>query len=277
MQAEAVTVSKLLTEAARDAQSPGRLDAELVLAHALGRPRSWLYAHAGDLLGASQVLAFRQLWARRCAGEPYAYLVGEREFHGRRFVVGPGVLVPRPDSECLLQAALQRWPADGDGVCIDAGSGSGILAICFALERPQARVLAIERSPTALRMAVANARSLGAELAFLRGDWLSAMQPASAAMVLSNPPYLAEDDPHLVDLRHEPREALVSGIDGLDAIRALAGQAGRVLQSGGWLLCEHGASQGAAVRSIFAAHGYAQIETLRDLEARERVTGGLRS
>lgn len=252
------------------------IDAELLLAQVLGRNRAGLYARLSAPSDADVAARFGALWRRRCAGEPYAYLVGEREFHGRRFRVDPSVLIPRPDTETLLEAALERWPQAASGVLVDAGTGSGVLAISFQLERPAACVLAVDASATALRIAAGNAQALGAPVRFWRGDWLGALADRSVDMLLSNPPYLAEDDPHLPELLRagEPRSALVADDAGLGDLVRLADAGLRVLRRGGWCLCEHGASQGAAVRALLHARGYEQVRTLPDLAGRERVSLG---
>lgn len=271
------TWSQLLRTAC--AQAPPdveAIDAELLLAHALGRSRAGLYARLADAPEAGAATRFRELWRRRCAGEPYAYLVGKREFAGREFAVSPAVLIPRADTEVLLESALARWPRDREGVVVDAGTGSGALAISFLLERPRATVLAVDRSRAALAVAHANARCLQAEVGFWLGDWLDAVADSRVDMLLANPPYLAEADPHLPGLlaSGEPAFALVAGADGLRDLGRLAEAGVRRLRTGGWLLLEHGSEQGAGVRRLLERRGYAEVCTLPDLEGRDRVTGG---
>ncbi|MBK8068827.1 MAG: peptide chain release factor N(5)-glutamine methyltransferase [Rhodanobacteraceae bacterium] len=252
------------------------LDAELLLAHALGRNRAGLYARLSDQVDAEVAARFGDLWQRRCAGEPYAYLVGTREFHGRAFAVTPSVLIPRADTEILLEAALQRFPAGHSGVVVDAGTGSGALAISLQLARPQAMVCAVDYSPAALAVARANALRLRAPVRFWRGDWLSALADSSLDLLLANPPYLAADDPYLPGLlaSGEPRLALVADDDGLADLARIARAGCRVLRDGGWLLMEHGWTQGAAVRALLESLDYRDVATERDLGGHERVSGG---
>jgi release factor glutamine methyltransferase len=252
------------------------LDAELLLAHALGRDRAGLYARLRDAVDPGIALRFEALWRRRCIGEPFAYLVGEREFYGRSFAVDQGVLIPRAASETLLEIALSHWPASQQGIVVDAGTGSGALAISFQLERPAATVLAVDYSAAALRVATTNARRLNAPVRFWRGDWLSALADHSLGLLLANPPYLADDDPHLPGLvaSGEPRTALVADDGGLGDLRRLASDARRVLQTGAWLLMEHGWTQGADMRRLLAELGYAEVSTSADLAGNERVSAG---
>lgn len=269
-------VESLLAAARAQAPQLNALEAQILLAWVLGRSRAWLYAHARDPVDSGHATRFRELWQRRANGEPYAYLTGEREFFGRAFRVTPAVLIPRPDTECLLEAALSLFPADAEGLVVDAGTGSGALAVSFALERPQAQALAIERSAAAIDIAHGNARELGARVDFVRCDWLDALTDRSVDLLLSNPPYLSADDPHLHEggLAYEPVSALVAGTHGLEDIERLSREAARVLKLGGWVLFEHGSSQGAGVREILRGAGFSRIETRLDLESRERVTVG---
>lgn len=274
---ERITYSQLLRQAQAAATVDiEALDAELLLAHALGRNRAGLYARFSDAVDADVESRFRLLWQRRCAGEPYAYLVGEREFYGRAFVVDPSVLIPRADTETLLDIALQHWPRGQQGIAVDAGTGSGALAVSFQLERPTASVFAVDASGRALNVAAANARRLGAPVRFWHGDWLSAVADHSVDLVFANPPYLGDDDPHLPGLvaSGEPRSALMADDGGLADLRRLAGDARRVLKPGAWLLMEHGWTQGAAVRRLLTEHGYHEVCTHVDLTGTERVSGG---
>jgi release factor glutamine methyltransferase len=252
------------------------VDAEYLAAHLLGRNRAGLYARLSDPVPSEQAARFAELWRRRCAGEPFAYLIGEREFYGRTFKVSPAVLIPRPDTEILLEAALARWPQHQDGVVIDAGTGSGALAISFQLERPRSQVLAVDYSRAALQLAQANARRLHAQVQFWRGDWLQALAGHGVDLILSNPPYLDAQDSHLSGLlaSGEPESALVAGKSGMADLIALVRGASAVLRPGGWLLLEHGWTQAKAVRNALRAHGYAQICSERDLAGHERVSGG---
>ena len=256
-----------------------RLDARALLEHASGRRREWLLAHGDDPAAASVIEAFNALAARRRAGEPLAYLLGFREFHGLRFAVTRDVLVPRPETEGLVDAALERLTDTIRPRVLDLGTGSGALAITLALLRPDAQVVATDASSQALAVAQANARLLGAaQITWQEGDWFAALSPDEPPfdLVVSNPPYLACDDPHLHDLalRHEPRMALVSGPHGMEAIALIAAQAPARLRPGGWLMLEHGATQGAAARACLQDAGFTQTETLADLQGLPRVTLG---
>jgi release factor glutamine methyltransferase len=257
-----------------------RLDARALAEQASGRPRAWLIAHGDEPASPGAADAFRALAARRRGGEPLAYLLGWREFRGHRFAVSPAVLVPRPETEGLVEAALARLrPAGPAGVgprVLDLGTGSGAIAVSIVLERPDAAVTATDASADALAIARTNAAALGAPpIDFRHGDWWGAL-PADAPLfdlVVSNPPYVAAADPHLLDgsLRHEPSGALVSGPDGLDAIDAIVAGATARLVPGGWLLLEHGRGQGAAVRERLASAGFAEVATLCDLQGLERI------
>ncbi|MFN9776189.1 MAG: peptide chain release factor N(5)-glutamine methyltransferase [Burkholderiales bacterium] len=258
-----------------------RLDARALAAHASGRPREWLIAHGDEPAEPAAAATFAAIAARRRAGEPLAYLVGGREFRGRRFAVSPAVLVPRPETEGLVDAALARLPAHRAPRVLDLGTGSGAIAVSLALERPDATVVATDASADALEVARTNAAALGAaRVDFGLGDWWQAL-PADAApfdCVITNPPYVAEGDPHLLDaaLGHEPRAALASGPGGLDAIEAIVAGAPARLVPGGWLLIEHGRDQGEAVRARLAAAGFVEVATLPDLQGLDRIGLGRR-
>lgn len=272
------SVGQSLREAA--ARLPGdspRLDAELLLMHSLGRSGSWLFAHADDLLPPGQRSAFDALLARRCAGEPIAYVLGEREFWSLPLVTTPDTLIPRADTERLVELALAHLPAESPAAVLDLGTGTGAIALAIAIERPAARLIATDASEAALAVARGNIQRLAPGRIETRlGDWFGPVAGLRFDVVVSNPPYIAERDPHLDqgDLRFEPRAALASGPDGLNAIRRILADAPAHLVDGGWLLIEHGHDQGAAVRSLFENAGLTQVETARDLEHRERVTLG---
>ena len=270
-----------LAHAIRDAASrlPGdeaRLEAELLLAHALDRPRSWFYAHAGDLLEPRDAAQFEALLRRRDRGEPVAQITGHRGFWSLELSVTADTLIPRPETELLVELALARLPRGEPACVLDLGTGTGAIALAIASERPLAEVTAVDASAAALDVARENARDAGLPLRLLASDWFSAVAGESFDLVASNPPYIADGDPHLQqgDLRFEPRSALASGPDGLDAIRVIARDAPRHLHPGGWLLVEHGHDQGPAVRALLSAAGLASVETERDLEQRDRVTFG---
>ena len=251
-------------------------DAEYLLTHLLGCNRAGLYARLGDVCSPFEAGRFRELWQRRCAGEPYAYLIGSREFYGRDFQVDRRVLIPRPDTETLLEAGLARWPSERRGMVIDAGTGSGAIAVSFKLERPASTVLAVDASQPALALAQANARRLQADVHFWCGDWLQALQPTRVDLVLSNPPYLAAEDSHLPGLvaSGEPESALLAPAAGLGDLLTLISGAREVLRPGGWLLMEHGWTQAGAVREALQAHGYVDVISERDLAGHERISGG---
>jgi release factor glutamine methyltransferase len=254
-----------------------RVDAELLLAHALGRDRSWLFAHADEAVAAGDEATFAALLARRVHGEPVAHLVGRRGFWTLDLAVTAATLVPRPETELLVELALARIPVDAPRDVLDLGTGTGAIALAIASERPAARVLAVDASMAALEVARANAVAHALDrVGFVHSDWFSALADRRFDVIVGNPPYLADDDPHLGqgDVRHEPRTALVAGADGLDDIRRIAIDARAAITAGGWLLLEHGATQGEAVRALFAAAGWREVETVRDLEARDRVTLG---
>ena len=257
-----------------------RTDAELLLAHALGSDRAWLFAHAGDELDPDQAQAFAALVERRAAGEPVAYLTGRRGFWTLDLEVGPDTLIPRPETETLVELALARLPDDRPLRVADLGTGSGAIALAIASERPLASVVATDFSKTALAVAVRNAeRNRVDNVWFRRGSWYEALGSERFDLIASTPPDIAEDDPHLGegDLRFEPPTALSSGADGLDAIREIVAGAPARLVTGGWLLLEHGLEQGASVRELLAQAGFVDVATERDLEDRDRVTLGRKS
>ncbi|MDA8255991.1 MAG: peptide chain release factor N(5)-glutamine methyltransferase [Betaproteobacteria bacterium] len=254
-------------------------EARLLLGHVMDRPAAWLIVHDDQVLDEDQLLAFASLVARRAGGEPVAYLVGFREFFGREFAVSSGVLIPRPETELLVDIALRQKVGVGTAATariLDLGTGSGCLAITLALEIPQAQVTALDASAAALDVARDNAQRHGAQLRLLQSDWFSALAGERFDLIVANPPYIANTDPHLAagDLRYEPRTALASGSDGLDAIRRIVADAAKYLAPGGQLWLEHGYDQAVAVRELLAAAGFVGIEQIPDLAAILRVTGG---
>ncbi|MES2991547.1 MAG: peptide chain release factor N(5)-glutamine methyltransferase [Pseudomonadota bacterium] len=265
--------------ALRGAQAAGldRLDAQLLLAHVLKRDRTWLVANDDAVLDAAPSQAFADLTARRAAGEPVAYLVGAKEFHGLTLQVDARVLVPRPETELLVDWALERL-ADAAGPhprVVDLGTGSGAIALAVKNARPDAEVLATDLSDGALDVARANARALGLAIGTRSGAWWEALVGEQRFdLALSNPPYIAGGDPHLPALRHEPTLALTPGGDGLDALRAIAAGAAAHLRADGWLLLEHGYDQAQAVQALLTAHGFEAVETRSDLAGQPRCTGG---
>lgn len=258
--------------------SSPRLDAELLLCQALGVPRTHLYAHPDATLEPGPARAYRGLIARRARGESVATLRGCSEFWSLELVIRPGVLVPRPETELLVETALNRLEASEARV-VDLGTGSGAIALALAHERPAWSLSATDRSHEALSLARHNAERLGiCGIHWVRGDWLDPFREAAFDLIVSNPPYIAPGDPELETAvsEHEPRLALISSLDGLEAIRTIAAAGSRALRPGGYLMVEHGHRQGAQVRTLFARAGLEGVDTLRDLADRERVTLGAR-
>lgn len=272
------TVSQWLAHAvARLPADDGRHVAELLLGHALQRDRAWLFAHARDSMPVNAQADFEALLARRIAGEPVAYLLGKRGFWTLDLQVTPATLIPRADTERLVELALERLPTEQAVRVADLGTGSGAIALAIASERPLADVIATDASPAALEVARANAAANQlARVQFRLGSWWQPLAGERFELVVSNPPYIAAGDPHLGqgDLRHEPATALASGVDGLDDIRVIIAAAPRHLHGDGWLLLEHGHDQGAAVRQLLSDVGFIEVVTEQDLEHRDRVTLG---
>lgn len=251
-----------------------RLDAQQLLAHHLGRPRTWLLAHDDEPLALSVQQRAEADLARRASGVPLAYLVGEREFHGLSLQVNENVLVPRPETEGLVEWALELAPQAPLARLVDLGTGSGAIALAFKHRAPAFEVFASDRSGAALAVAQGNARRLGLEVSWLEGDWWEAIGPRQFGIVVSNPPYVAEGDPHLAALRDEPTLALTAGADGLLALRQIVAGAAAHLARGGWLLLEHGFDQATAVAGLLGAAGFEQIGMRADLAGQPRLTGG---
>lgn len=275
-------------EALRCAQAEGlpRLEAQWLLLHALGRSaaeRAWLLAHGDEPLRPEAAQRFAALCQRRRDGVPLAYLTGERGFYGLQLRVDERVLDPRPDTETLVDWALELLPREAAADVLDLGTGSGAIALAIRAQRPHARLWAVDASPSALEVADANARRLGLKVRWLHGQWWEDWQPWPPGstgqppprfdLIISNPPYLADDDPHLPALRHEPRQALVAGPDGLQALRAIVAGAPQRLHPGGWLLLEHGWDQAEAVAALLRAHGFGAPVHRRDLAGHLRCTG----
>jgi len=253
-----------------------RLDAQWLLGHHLQRPRAWLLAHEDESLPpALEAVVLDQL-ARRAAGVPLAYLTGEREFCGLVLQVSPDVLIPRPETEMLVDWALSVLPEESTAEVADLGTGSGAIALTLAACRPGLRVTATDASAAALTVAAANARRLGIGIGTALGPWWAPLAGRRFGLAVSNPPYVAEGDPHLPALAHEPRSALTAGADGLDDLRAIVAGAGAHLAAGAWLLLEHGHDQGQAVQALLAAGGFEALQTRHDLAGLARCTGGRR-
>jgi release factor glutamine methyltransferase len=276
----AVTASILL----RASPLPG-LEARVLLAHALGWRRTELITRGDEPLGAQALAGYRALEARRIAGEPIAQIVGMREFHGLPFDVTPDVLIPRPETELLVETVLAAIAPIPHARVLDLGTGSGAIAIAIASVRPDARVWAVDRSPQALAVAARNAAKLldparpGGRLRWLQSDWYAALDASFAFdAIVSNPPYIAAGDPHLLagDLRFEPRFALTDEADGLSAIRTIIAGSRRFLSDGAPLWLEHGYDQACSVRALLAADGFTNVRSCSDLAGIERATGGSR-
>jgi release factor glutamine methyltransferase len=254
-----------------------RLEARLILMQVQpGLTHARIVAHPEEILAASSLAEFCRLAERRLAGEPLAYLLGSREFYGRPFVVSPAVLIPRPETEHLVEAALARRAGVAADVA-DLGCGSGAIAVTLALEAPQWRVTAVDVSSEALDVARDNARRLGAPVSFLQGSWFEPLPEGSRFdLIVSNPPYIAAGDHHLDegDVRFEPQLALSDGGDGLGCLRSIIRGAPARLMPAGWLLLEHGYDQGDAVRRLLSEAGFVEVETLPDLAGLDRVSVG---
>jgi release factor glutamine methyltransferase len=251
------------------------LENRILLCHATGLTRVQLITQAERPLGDAEAATLATLVQRRLDGEPIAYIVGKREFFGLDFQVNDAVLIPRPDTELLVELALERLPHNGR--MLDMGTGSGAIAVACAHTRPDAHVTALDLSEAALQVARHNAAANGARVRFLRSDWFGALGPNEKfELIASNPPYIAVGDQHLSqgDLRFEPTGALTDHADGLSALRTIIDGSPRHLLPGGWLLLEHGSDQAAAVRALLSDAGYAEVQSWRDLAGIERVSGG---
>lgn len=255
----------------------GRLDAELLLGDLLGLDRIGLLRERGRALTPAERARLHALLARRGAGEPLAYLRGRREFWSLDFAVDARVLIPRPETEGLVELGCELAARAPDGPIVDLGTGSGAVAVALARECAARAVIALDDSAAALEVARANvARHAAGRVSLVESDWCAAVAPASAALIVSNPPYVEDGYPGLATaaLGHEPRRALASGPDGLDAIRRIVDDAWRCLVPDGWLALEHGAGQGPSVRTLLAQRGYVDVATRRDLAGLERVSAG---
>ncbi len=250
----------------------GSAEAKLLLRHVLGCSASEIAAHPERALDESQASRYADVVARRAAGEPVAYLLGSREFYGREFRVTPAVLIPRPETELLVETALSKVSRGDTPRILDLGAGSGCVAITLALELGCA-VTAVDVSAEALAVARDNAARLGARVNFVKSDWFAAID-GEFDLIVGNPPYVAENDPHLRDLAFEPMTALACGSDGLAAIRRILADAPRHLKPGGWLFLEHGYDQAEALRELLAGAGFVALERHRDLAGIMRVSGG---
>lgn len=273
-----MNMSITLAQSLQHAQALGlaRIDAQMLHLHALGREphdRAWLLAHDSDALPADVAGRLETLMQRRLAGEPVAYITGFKAFFGLLLQVDARVLDPRPDTETLVEWALERLPADHPQRVLDLGTGSGAVALALKHERPACRVTAVDASADALTVAHANAQRLRLPVQCVQSHWMDAV-PGPFELIISNPPYVADGDPHLAALTHEPLSALTSGPDGLDDIRQIIAQAPSRLVPGGWLLLEHGWDQAKAVQTLLDQAGFEQVQSRQDLAGVDRCTGG---
>jgi len=251
------------------------LDAEVLLCHILKKEKAYLYTYPSHLLSEEESDAYDELLKRRQQGEPVAYLVGKKFFWSMEFTVTKEVLIPRPETETLVEAILQL-PLPPEASFLELGTGSGALICALAKEFPQGHHWATDISNSALKMAIHNAKHNGLQsnIQFIESDWFSQIPPLEVDVILSNPPYLSKEDPHLSSLKYEPLNALVSGPTGLEALFYLIQEASKYLKPGGWLLLEHGCDQEIPVTQAFTQHGYEHITTLKDLAGLPRVTKG---
>jgi len=251
------------------------LETRILASHALQLSRVQLITQSERPFSEAEARSLARLIARRLAGEPIAYIIGQREFFGLPFSVTSAVLIPRPETELLVELALERLPQGGR--LLDLGTGSGAIAVAIAHERPDARVTALDASQDALAIARQNAGRNQVEVEFLHSDWYAALADARFDVIVANPPYIEKNDPHLTqgDLRFEPVDALTDHADGLTDLRAIVAGAGRHLRAGGWLLMEHGYDQAVAVRALLAAQAFEQAQSWRDLAGIERVSGAI--
>jgi len=280
-----MTLDALMNQAAQRLQAAGsstpRIDAEVLLCHVLGRDRTWLYTWGDKICPLWEQARFDALIAARAQGAPVAYLTGEREFWGLRLATSPDTLIPRPDTETLVELALGRATLTS-GRLLDLGTGTGAIALAFASEQPHWQVLGVDLRVEAVSLATRNAQTLGlANATFLQSDWFAALDTYTVAgkpfdIIVSNPPYIAGDDPHLAegDVRFEPRSALVADACGMADLLHLVNSAQRYLAASGWLLLEHGYQQAEMVREALDRAGYKNVESARDLGGHERVTLG---
>lgn len=268
--------AKLAEALTLDAAS-ARLEVQYLLQHVLNTSRAWLLAHPEAALSKTQQDDYGALMQRRLQGEPVAYLLGEREFYGLRLKVSPATLIPRPETELLVDLALQRALPHGECRVLELGTGSGAIALAIAYSRHAAEILACDVSAASLGVARINAKRLGLNnIIFVQSDWFNALGTQLFDLIVSNPPYIAGGDPHLQcgDVRFEPPCALASGDDGLCDIRHIVSHAKPYLNCGGWLLLEHGYNHAALVRELLQQNGFSEVFSARDLAGIERVSGG---
>ncbi|WP_285360488.1 peptide chain release factor N(5)-glutamine methyltransferase [Pseudomonas sp. fls2-241-TYG-175] len=270
-------IASLLRSAELPDSPTARLDAELLLAAVLGKPRSFLHTWPERIVSTEAALAFAGYLQRRRTGEPVAYILGQQGFWKLDLEVAPHTLIPRPETEMLVEAALELVPAFAPTQVLDLGTGTGAIGLALANDRRQWKITAVDRVPEAVALAERNRQRLQLDNAeVLNSHWFSALEGRQFDLIISNPPYIAETDPHLSmgDVRFEPGSALTSGPDGLDDLRTIISEAPAHLTPGGWLLLEHGYDQGPAVRELLIRHGFERIQTRRDLGEHERITFG---
>ena len=270
-------IASLLRSAELPDSPTARLDAELLLAAALGKPRSFLHTWPERIVSTEAALAFAGYLQRRRTGEPVAYILGQQGFWKLDLEVAPHTLIPRPETEMLVEAALELVPAFAPAEVLDLGTGTGAIGLALANDRQQWKITAVDRVLEAVELAERNRQRLQlANAEVLNSHWFSALEGRQFDLIISNPPYIAETDPHLSmgDVRFEPGSALTSGPDGLDDLRTIISEAPAHLTPGGWLLLEHGYDQGPAVRELLIRHGFERIQTRRDLGEHERITFG---
>lgn len=271
------TIAALLREACSrlETETP-RLDAELLLGFLLKKNSAWFKAHGDDELSTDLHNMFQTLLVRRQAGEPIAHIIGSRGFWTLDLVVTSDTLIPRPETELLVELAISKCRKDEKFRILDLGTGTGAIALAVASECKNAEVIAVDKSPGALAVAAENARRNNLQVEFIQSDWFAGLQNGKFDLIVSNPPYIPDADPHLSqgDLRFEPMTALASGVDGLDDIRLIISQAGQYCLPWARLMIEHGFDQGEAVRALFFEAGFGSVETVQDMEQRDRVTIG---
>jgi release factor glutamine methyltransferase len=270
-------IASLLRSAELPDSPTARLDVELLLAAALGKPRSFLHTWPERIVSSEAAHTFEAFVRRRRTGEPVAYILGLQGFWNIDLEVATHTLIPRPETEMLVETALELLPGAIPHRLLDLGTGTGAIALSLAKDRPQWTITAVDRVDEAVDLAERNRQRLNLDnAAVMKSHWFSALKRQRFDLIISNPPYIASDDPHLAkgDVRFEPSSALVAGVDGLDDLRVITSEAPAHLEPGGWLLLEHGYDQGAAVRELLNSHGFEQIQTRRDLGDNERITFG---
>lgn len=271
------TIASLLREASSQliSDSP-RIDVEVLLAFLLRKNSAWLMAHGTDELSPELHADFLSLLDRRKTGEPIAHIIGSRGFWTLDLAVTPDTLIPRPETELLVELAISKYANDNKLRILDLGTGTGAIALAIASECKNAEVMAVDKSSGALEVARENGRKNNLAVQFIQSDWFAALRNQKFDLIVSNPPYIPERDPHLKqgDVRFEPITALASGADGLDDIRLIISRAPQYCLPGAWLMVEHGFDQGEVIRALFSEAGFINIETVQDLEQRDRVTIG---